>query len=237
MIEPAARTCTSKLSPTTALASASSRTAISSRGASSSSLTISCPRRAVEGQCTRRSDSPCSYSRTLCSSKPVWRRKQQPAAVVRPCAGLGEEAVQPHEPRIDEQRSRRGQRDDRALERERIGQLGAHVLECVAAARNLLEDVANAQPPAVSAQDVSLLAESADALDERYRRRQHVPRRLELGDDGTSSPSTCSRRPSRARRGMDGRRSAPRPRPTTTTERGARRHRVERLGAEAQAAR
>src|SRR5205085_633319 len=68
-IEPAARTCTSKLSPTAAPASASRRTATSSRGESSRSFTISCPRRAVVRQCTLRSDSPCSYSRTLCSSK------------------------------------------------------------------------------------------------------------------------------------------------------------------------
>ena len=40
----------------------------SSRGESSSSFTISWPRRAVDGQCTRRSDSPCWYSRTLWSS-------------------------------------------------------------------------------------------------------------------------------------------------------------------------
>ena len=67
-IEPAARTATSKPSPAPPRSSPSSRTATSSRGASSSSFTISRPRRAVERQCTLRSDSPSAYSRTLCSS-------------------------------------------------------------------------------------------------------------------------------------------------------------------------
>src|SRR5213079_2154001 len=55
-------------------ASASSRIAISSRGASSSSFTISSPRLAVERQCTLRRDSPRSYSRTEWRSKPLGRR-------------------------------------------------------------------------------------------------------------------------------------------------------------------
>ncbi len=74
-IEPAARTAPSRLSPATPRSSASSRIAISSRGESSSSLTIRRPRRAVVGQCTFRSDSPCSYSRTEWRSKPVGRRR------------------------------------------------------------------------------------------------------------------------------------------------------------------
>ena len=73
-IEPAALTCSSKLFPATALACASRTTAISSRGASSSSFTISWPRRAVVRQCTFRSDSPCSYSRTEWRSNPDGRR-------------------------------------------------------------------------------------------------------------------------------------------------------------------
>jgi hypothetical protein len=46
---------------------------------SSSSLTISSPRRAVVRQCTLRSDSPCWYSRTLCRSNPAVRRRTTPA--------------------------------------------------------------------------------------------------------------------------------------------------------------
>ena len=62
-IEPATRTAASKDEsggePVTAAGSPSSSTATSSRGESSSSFTISDPRRAVDGQWTRRSDSPC----------------------------------------------------------------------------------------------------------------------------------------------------------------------------------
>jgi hypothetical protein len=74
----AARTCMSKLesggSPADTPAAASRSTATSSRGSSSSSFTISRPRRAVVRQCTMRSDSPCSYSRTEWRSKPDGRR-------------------------------------------------------------------------------------------------------------------------------------------------------------------
>src|SRR5205823_4144292 len=60
-------------------------------------------------------------------------------------AGLGEERPELDEPGVDEQRARRGQRDDRALQRERIGQLRANVLERVAPARHMLEDVPHAE--------------------------------------------------------------------------------------------
>ena len=84
--------------PTSPAASASRKTAASSRGASSSSFTISSPRRAVEGQWTRRSDSPCSCSRTLCSSKPVGRRMIS-------CRPPG---VRPPDVREESSRARRG---------------------------------------------------------------------------------------------------------------------------------
>ena len=55
--------------------SQSRRTTTPSCDVSSSSLTMSCPRRALVGQCTRRSDSPCSYSRTEWKSNPAARRR------------------------------------------------------------------------------------------------------------------------------------------------------------------
>ena len=91
-IEPAARTASSKVESGARRrrrsASASRNTAVSSRGESSSSLTISCPRLAVDGQWTRRSDSPCSYSRTLWRSKPVGRRmsRRRPSGVRAPAS-------------------------------------------------------------------------------------------------------------------------------------------------------
>ena len=79
-------------------ASASRRIATSSRGSSWSSLTISCPRRAVDFQCTLRSDSPSSYSRTLCTSKPA-RGAAAAGAVVGARPALGEERVELDDPR------------------------------------------------------------------------------------------------------------------------------------------
>ena len=55
-------------------ASTSRTTAMLSRGASSSSRTISSPRRADVGQCTARRGSPSTYSRTPWGSSPLARR-------------------------------------------------------------------------------------------------------------------------------------------------------------------
>src|SRR5439155_26765772 len=73
---------------------------------------------------------------------------------------------------------------DCLLEPERIRELGAHVLECVAPARDPLQDVPDAEPAPASSQYVPLLPEAADMFAERHRRRQHVAGGLELGRDG-----------------------------------------------------
>ena len=74
----AARTASSRLErpagPVRIAASTSSTIATLSRGASSSSRTISSPRRAEVGQWTARSGSPSTYSRTPCGSRPLGRR-------------------------------------------------------------------------------------------------------------------------------------------------------------------
>ena len=90
--DPATRTAASKLdsggSPTAYRGSQSRMTTTPSWAVSSSSFTMSCPRRALVGQCTRRSDSPCSYSRTEWKSKPAARRRRtrRPSPAARPAS-------------------------------------------------------------------------------------------------------------------------------------------------------
>ena len=94
--------------------------AISSRGASSSSLTISWPRRAVVAQCTLRSDSPRSYSRTECRSKPDGRRSssRRPSWALAPLSEKSRASVD--ESRVDDERAARCDVDLGAREPERV---------------------------------------------------------------------------------------------------------------------
>ena len=117
-------------------------TAISSRGASSSSFTISWPRRAVVFQCTFRSDSPCSYSRTEWRSKPEGRRSssRRPSCAWAPLSEKSRSRTD--EPRVDEQRSARIEVDVQTRKPERIVDRRARLLDDVAAARHALEHVA-----------------------------------------------------------------------------------------------
>ena len=75
-------------SPTAPAGRSRGATTTPSLALSSSSFTISCPRRALVGQCTRRSDSPCSYSRTEWKSKPADRRSRsrRPSPPARPAS-------------------------------------------------------------------------------------------------------------------------------------------------------
>ena len=109
--------------------------------------------------------------------------QQHATAIVRGRAGLGEERPELDEPGVDEQRARRGQRDDRALQRERIGQLRANVLERVAPARHMLEDVPHAEAASAAPEQMPLLTERPHTFFQRHRGRQHLPRRTKLDDD------------------------------------------------------
>ena len=187
-IEPAARTWTSKLSSTTALASASRMTAISSRGASSSSFTISWPRRAVVFQCTFRSDSPCSYSRTEWRSKPDGRRSssRRPSCAWAPLSEKSRSSVD--EPRVDEERPARVELDVHAREPERVVDGRARLLDDVAAARHPFEHVGAAVAAAGAGHRRHLLAEAGDPLRDRDAGRRH-PR---LGPDVEADPDVSA---------------------------------------------
>ncbi len=182
--DPAARTAASNVesggSPTTADASPSRSTAISSRGASSSSFTIKRPRRAVDGQWTRRRDSPSSWSRTLCSSKPAGRRRRRRRPSLR--------RVPVSEKRLRSSTSRgkttsawaSRSRRERPCEPERVLDRELDGLERIAPARHAPQVVAAdpASRPALPELDVPR-AEPREALVRDERRRRDARRRLD----------------------------------------------------------
>ena len=88
---------------------------------SSNSFTMSCPRRALVGQWTRRSDSPCSCSRTEWKSKPCRAPKEQPPPVSASPPGVAEETVELDEPRPHD--DRRGIARDRRRHRDEAEQV------------------------------------------------------------------------------------------------------------------
>src|SRR5436190_1556128 len=113
--------------------------------------------------------------------KVVARRpaEQQSPPVERVRAALREEPVEPDEPRVDEQRSRRLDRHDDPLQPERIREDETAVREHVPTARNLVEDIRDREPARAPAQDVPLLAEAADALHELCDRDRERPAGLD----------------------------------------------------------
>ena len=110
--------------------------------------------------------------------------QQQSPAVMRARSRFREQRPEAHEPRIHEQRARRRQLHDCLLEPKRIGELGSHVFEGVASARDFLEDVANTQASPVPPQDVPLLSKPADPFAQRHRRGQDAAGRIDLGQHG-----------------------------------------------------
>ena len=99
---------------------------------------MSCPRRAVVGQWTRRSDSPCAYSRTEWKSKPAGRRssRRRPSLPRRPAS-------------LKSARARRGAGRRRAPRRPRRRELDRLEAEVVAERERRLGDrVPAARQPA-----------------------------------------------------------------------------------------
>ena len=72
------------------------------RAASSSSFTISCPRRALVGQWTRRSDSPCSYSPYRVEVEPGRPPQQQSASITAHAPRVGEDPIEHAQTRPDD---------------------------------------------------------------------------------------------------------------------------------------
>ena len=116
-IDPAARTASSKVesgaAPASPAASASRKTAASSLGESSSSFTISSPRRAVEGQWMQPQRLALLVLAHAVQLEPGRAAHEELPAAGRPAAGVGEERVELDEPRIDEQRAGPGERNRR----------------------------------------------------------------------------------------------------------------------------
>ena len=147
--------------PTCVAASTSSTTATLSRGASSSSRTMSSPRRAEVGQWTARSGSPSTYSRTPCGSRPLGRRTcaRRPPSFHAPVSVKS--VVSSGHARADEKRRLRGHLELDRAQPERIARDEAPRAEGIAPARHGVDDDACA---AAATNHRAPLAERPDPL-------------------------------------------------------------------------
>ena len=109
--------------------------------------------------------------------------QEQLPAVDRVRAGLGEQAVELDEARVDEERAAARELHLGLLQPERVLEERARLAERVAPARQRAQHVAAEEPPVAAAEGHAALAEPAHLVDEDDRDRQHAPLRLELEMD------------------------------------------------------
>ena len=141
---------------------------------------MSCPRRALVGQCTRRSDSPCSYARTEWKLEPGRAPQQQAAAAGAEPPGVAEEAVGRYEAWVDDHRRRVGD-DARADgdEPEEVAELHVDLRYRVDAAWERSELELAGRSPAVCSEARALRPTTSDRAGRRPR----------AAEDPRSSPS------------------------------------------------
>ena len=213
-IEPAACTWSSKVlsgaTPTIAPASPSRRTAVSSRGASSSSLTMRCPRlrrgRPVHAP-KRLSLLVVAHRVEVEAGRPA---EEKPAPFERARPGVREERIEVDEPRVDEHGLARGQRDLDLLEAERVLEHRLRGLDRIPAARDRVEDVRATQAAVAAENDGLDLPELRDLLDDRERARGHAAADVDLEPDGDVVPGEML---SLAQRAVDPHRPVEEPHP------------------------
>src|SRR5205807_10549986 len=95
--------------------------------------------------------------------------QEQPAAVVRVRARLGEESVELDEARVDEERAAAGKLHLRPLEPERVLEERARLAERVAPARQRPQHVAAEEALVAAAERDAALAEPSHLVDEARR--------------------------------------------------------------------
>ena len=106
--------------------------------------------------------------------------EQEPAAVGRVGAGLGEQALELDEPRVDEERAASSfERHLRALQPEWVLDHRPRTLERIAAARQRAQDVTRVEATLAAPKRRPPLAQPADVLDHDHRGRRHAALVLE----------------------------------------------------------